>query len=304
MKKTVVTHSSRFHADDVCAVAVLQLVFGESELEILRTRDTAIIEKADIVVDVGGVYDVATKRFDHHQASFTDVRENGIPYASFGLVWKAYGEQLCGSPEAMEIIDTKIVQPIDASDNGIQTYDTRFEGIHPYLANTMLYSFMPSWKESVSLDDAFMKAVHMMKEIITREIIQIQDSLEAQEIITKRYETAENKQIIIFDTDDDFGDGDIQFALKKHSEPLIHIRYRHSDDNWSAKCVLSSEGVFSNRIDFPDSWAALEGEQLQQETGVADAIFCHKGKFLCVAKSLEGAIALAQKAVAHHVDKM
>lgn len=35
-----------------------------------RTRDPALLDTCDIVVDVGAVYDVAKKRFDHHQNSF------------------------------------------------------------------------------------------------------------------------------------------------------------------------------------------------------------------------------------------
>jgi len=303
MKKTVVTHSSRFHADDVCAVAVLQLVYGENELEIIRTRDTAVIEKADIVVDVGGIYDVQKKRFDHHQITFNEKRENGIPYASFGLVWKTFGEQLCGSKTAATILDTKLVQAIDAGDNGVQIYDTRFDGVHPYLVHSMLYSLMPSWKEEIDLDEAFQKAVSVMKQIMEREIIRIQDSLEAQKIVDKKYGAAVRKDILVFEKEDTFGDEDVQFAITKHEEPLVFIRYRQSDDSWSAKAVWSGEGVFSNRLDFPEAWAALENEALQKVTGVQDAIFCHRGRFLCVAKSLEGVVALAEKAVQMHVDK-
>ena len=36
-----------------------------------RSRDPLELEKCDIVVDVGGVYDVAKNRFDHHQRFFT-----------------------------------------------------------------------------------------------------------------------------------------------------------------------------------------------------------------------------------------
>jgi len=303
MKKTVVTHSSRFHADDVCAVALLQIVFGENEMNIIRTRDSSIIENADIVVDVGGVYDPALFRFDHHQKTFNEIRDNGIPYASFGLVWREYGEQICGSREAMEILDQKIVQPIDASDNGVQIYDTRFDDVHPYLANIMLYSFMPSWKEEIDLDEAFISAVRLMKQILEREIIRIQHSLEAQQIVNKKYNASSQKNIIIFEKIDTFGDEDVQFALMKHSEPLVYIRYRHSDDSWSAKCVRGGEGVFSNRLDFPKEWAALEHEELQNVTGVPDAIFCHRGRFLCVAKSFEGALKLAESAIETDVDK-
>lgn len=33
----------------------------------IRTRDPAVLDTCDVVVDVGGVYDPAKNRFDHHQ---------------------------------------------------------------------------------------------------------------------------------------------------------------------------------------------------------------------------------------------
>ena len=39
---------------------------------IVRTRDQEIIDKLDIACDVGGVFDVEKKRFDHHQKTFTE----------------------------------------------------------------------------------------------------------------------------------------------------------------------------------------------------------------------------------------
>jgi len=52
-----------------------------------------------------------------------------------------------------------------------------------------------------------------------------------------------------------------------------------------------------NRKNFPKLWAGLRDEELQNVTGVPDAIFCHRGLFLAIAKSKEGAIKLAQIAV-------
>ena len=73
----------------------------------------------DIIVDVGHVYDAENLIFDHHQRNFAHKRESGIPYASFGLVWKQYGKLLCRSAEASKYIDSVIVQAIDADDNGM-----------------------------------------------------------------------------------------------------------------------------------------------------------------------------------------
>ena len=89
MPKKIVTHNSTFHADDVFAVATLLII--EPDAEVIRTRDENIISSADYVVDVGQIYDKDKKRFDHHQLGGAGKRDDGIEYASFGLVWKEYG---------------------------------------------------------------------------------------------------------------------------------------------------------------------------------------------------------------------
>jgi uncharacterized UPF0160 family protein len=119
------THDGRFHADEIFALAVLKLIFPD--LEIVRSRDEKVYKKADIIVDVGHVYDPENLIFDHHQRSFSIKRESGIPYASFGLAWKQYGESLCGSSQTAEYIDSVIVQAIDADDNGIEIYETKLK---------------------------------------------------------------------------------------------------------------------------------------------------------------------------------
>lgn len=43
----------------------------------VRSRDPDVLAQCDIVIDVGGVYDAAALRFDHHQREFTDVFGHG-----------------------------------------------------------------------------------------------------------------------------------------------------------------------------------------------------------------------------------
>ena len=49
-----------------------------------RTRDPALLDTCDIVVDVGGVYDPAKNRFDHHQRQ---VLSRNKELLSFNLPW-------------------------------------------------------------------------------------------------------------------------------------------------------------------------------------------------------------------------
>lgn len=55
-----------------------------------RTRDPAVLDTCDIVVDVGAVYDEAKQRFDHHQRGFEEVFGHGFvtKLSSAGLVYK------------------------------------------------------------------------------------------------------------------------------------------------------------------------------------------------------------------------
>ena len=129
-KKKIITHSGTFHADDIFACAVLSLHM-KNKVKIIRTRDKSIIEKGDYVVDVGGIYDEQINRFDHHQIGGAGKRPNGIPYASFGLVWKKFGPLLCASKEVAEKIDQKLASPIDAEDNGLDISKPLIEGIFP-----------------------------------------------------------------------------------------------------------------------------------------------------------------------------
>ena len=89
------THSGSFHLDDAFAYAVLRLALGLRaagvDHDLRRTRDQAAIAAADIVWDVGAVFDAATNRFDHHQRGAPE-REDGTPFSSAGLIWRHYGE--------------------------------------------------------------------------------------------------------------------------------------------------------------------------------------------------------------------
>ena len=57
-RKTIVTHSGAFHADDVFAVATLDLTY-DGKVKFMRSREPEDLAKADIVLDVGAVYDPA-----------------------------------------------------------------------------------------------------------------------------------------------------------------------------------------------------------------------------------------------------
>jgi uncharacterized UPF0160 family protein len=61
--------------------------------------------------------------------------------------------------------------------------------------------------------------------------------------------------------------------------------------------VSVSPDSFDARADLPEAWAGLRDAELAAVTGVADAGFCHNGRFIASAKSYEGIRAMAALAV-------
>ena len=72
---------------------------------------------------------------------------------------------------------------------------------------------------------------------------------------------------------------------------------KENNDEWCVKAVREKGKEFENRKDFPKAWAGLRDEEFQKITGVSDAVFCHRALFMAVAKSKDGAIALAKQAL-------
>jgi len=293
-KKKLITHNGSYHADDVfaCAALILMLRQKGEDWEIIRTRDPEIIKTGDYVFDVGGVYDENANRFDHHQIGGAGKREDGIDYASFGLVFAKFGQGICGDAEVANIVNKKLVSPIDAGDNAIDLVEYKGE-IKPYFIQNAFQSFRPTSKNisEESLLEAFLQCVELGKKILSNEINLAADTLLAKKSVASCYAKAEDKRIIVLD-------GKYPWAeeIINYPEPFFVV-FPKVDGSWSAETVPKVLYTFERRINFPPEWGGLRDEELGKISGVPDAVFCHRGLFICVAKSREGAEALANKAI-------
>ncbi len=63
------THDGKFHCDEALACYMLRRLPEYSNASVIRTRNPNILDKCVVVVDVGGVYDPSSHRYDHHQRS-------------------------------------------------------------------------------------------------------------------------------------------------------------------------------------------------------------------------------------------
>ena len=297
-KIKVAVHTGKFHADDVFSVAALSiyLKISPEKLDIKRTRDSEIIKKADYVFDVGFVNDGET-RFDHHQKEGAGIRENGIPYASFGSMWKKFGEGICDDKKVADYIDKKIIIPLDANDNGVDITKSLYEDISPFTVPDLIHHFNPTGKEGLKdIDIRFLEAVKFAKKILEREIKRAKDTIEefdiAEKIIKNIYEETEDKRIIVIEDDLPWRE-----IVNKFKEPLFVIKKNAFDNTWRVYAVRDNLSVFENRKDLPEGWAGKGKEELSLITGVKDAMFCHTDRFVCAANTFEGATEMAKIAV-------
>lgn len=291
-KCTVVTHDGSFHADDVFAVATISLLH-RGAISIRRSRNKEDWKKADVLVDVGGEYSPEEGRFDHHQENAPAPRSSGSPYAAFGLVWKHYGEALCGSPVIARRIEEKLVESIDIIDNG--AYDTPpfSNGVYPYTIQDCIGTFSATWKETDSRsDEGFMKAVTFATHILMREIIKNKDSLEAQEEVRRIYTSSPDKRVIVFDRYLPWKEALIDFP-----EPLYVVMPREDMVTWGVHAVARERKTFELRKPFPLAWAGKTGNDFVSVSGVAGALFCHTKRFIAVASSKEDAVLLTKKSI-------
>ncbi|HEY4503396.1 MAG TPA: MYG1 family protein [Candidatus Paceibacterota bacterium] len=293
----LVTHDGSFHTDDIFAAATLSIMLeSKGEVfEIIRTRDEEIIKNGDYIFDIGGIYDADKNRFDHHQVGGAGKRsgEGEIEYASIGLVWKKFSAELCGGTKAADLIDRKLIAPIDAWDNGMNLVTNNYKEVSPYFLQHVFFTMEPTWREEdLNINDMFLKSVAIAKEVLLREIIQAKDAILAEEAVLEIYKNTKDKEIIILDKN-----YPCQYVLNEFSEPLFIVYPRKTNGWWGAKAVRNDPKSFKNRKDFPTAWGGVREEELQKITGVSDAVFCHKGLYMVVSKTKEGAIKLAQIAL-------
>lgn len=131
------THSGHFHADEALAVHMLRMLPAYHRSSVVRTRDPAVLDNCDVVVDVGGRYDPAAHRYDHHQRGF-DTTFPGRPtkLSSAGLVFMHFGRDIIArrlggrgdpDPDDVSTLHAKLyenfIEALDAHDNGIAVFD-------------------------------------------------------------------------------------------------------------------------------------------------------------------------------------
>ena len=288
----VVTHNGTFHADDVFACAILKAAAGRVEL--IRTRDVALMAAADVVFDVGGAYDRDARRYDHHMRD-KPLRATGEPFSSAGLVWRDFGAAAVGnllsvvSPDSLDrivaMVDATLVRDIDLMDNGAMTPT-------PGHFSTVIEAFNPTFAEDDREESAaFLQAVDVASAVLARVCAQANAAVLAERTVAEAADAADDPRIVVLDIRVPWEDAIFDLELG-----LVLYVVRPAGGAWTCSAVPPTRGSFDQRLPLPDAWGGLRDEELVAATGVADATFCHPARFVCGAKSRDGAVALARAA--------
>jgi uncharacterized UPF0160 family protein len=316
---TIATHSGTFHADDVFGVGILMGVFPSHTL--VRTRKQELIDAADFAVDVGGTWDAAKGRFDHHQRGFDGARPArevdgtsvpGVGYASAGLIWTAYGTQYvqawAGSrqtslddaavAEIVRSIDHSLVQYLDIVDTGQGDVSPGIFGLSSLIAQLNTH-----WLEEKGLDHAakaelletrFREAIAITRKFLDHAISKKVAQLRAMDTVRNAPRLLGGRVLHL-------QEGGMPWThVVVHEMPeVMFVIYPDSDGNqYQIKTVPVEAGSFTARMDLPLPWAGLRDAELAAVNGVADSVFCHLNLFIGGARSFDGAVQMAELALA------
>lgn len=255
------THAGRFHTDDVFTAALLKIL--KPQINIVRCN--AIPEDYQ-----GLVFDFGDGIYDHHgdRASF---RENGVPYASFGLLWKKYGCTLVSEKEACTF-DESFIQPLDFQDNN---------GGNNLLCRAIT-QFNPKWdEENPDSDKAFFKAVEFAKCILENEIKSMYSTEHAEQIVLECLKNSEDG-IVVLPTG-------MPWKALLIPKNALYVVYPSPRGGYHAQAVPVAIDSQQCKKPFPIEWRGKKME-LDVITGLKGMIFCHAHGYLLGAKDKETAI--------------
>lgn len=329
------THNGTFHCDEALACyMLLNHVDDYKNSDLIRTRDTESINKGDVVVDVGGVYDHALCKYDHHQRTFDDKFSDDFDtrLSSAGLVYKHYGKQIIQSilasnsipqltQEELQTVYKKVykvfIEGLDAIDNGVQQYDSKSPA--KYINRTDLSARVsnlnPQWyerNEKVNADDRFKSAMLLTGSELSQSVLYVvRNWLPVKNIIRKlfekRFEHHPSGSIIVLDEfvpwKDHMFQTETELKVSESERPLYVLYEDDTNHSWRVQCVPESPGSFVSRAPLPEEWRGVRDEDLDKVSGIEGCVFVHASGFIGGNKTFEGALEMTKKSLRMFMDK-
>ena len=268
-----ITHSGKFHIDEVFSTVLLTKILDTVQL----MRVSEINSEYDYSSKI--IYDIGKGEFDHHQSNAL-TREDGIRYSSFGLLWKKYGKIYLKKIGCKDIeftwkeLDNSLVKTIDKIDN----FQIEKECLNNYLISAIIEGFNPNWNEDIDSDIKFKEVVEFATIIFDNEIKNILSRIEAKNYLNETIEL--NNRYIVLKKYVPYNDFIIENDINRKIEFVIYPSKRNG---YEIRTIL-------DRNSFPNEWHNYSKEEFYNRYKIKGMLYCHTNGKLCIADSVETAI--------------
>jgi uncharacterized UPF0160 family protein len=257
---------------------------------IIRTREMALLNQCEYVCDVGGIYEPALKRFDHHQ------REYVGSLSSAGMILDYLRSERLLPAQETDFLNHSLIRGIDAHDNG---KDPQIPGF--CLFSHVISNFNPIQYEASAeeLLAGYLSAVDFTLGHIHRSLERYRYNQSARTDVQKAMST--NTTCLIFDRHIPWIDSFFELGGERHPAKFIVMPV---GEQWKVRGIPpTNDDRMSVRMPLPASWAGRMGAELSAASGIEGAVFCHKGRFISMWKTKQAALEAVTAILSSHKEK-
>ena len=271
-----ITHSGKFHVDDVISTIFLSKL--KENIILIRVPTVKNINIENKIV-----YDIGCGEFDHHQKNRNGQRKNGIYYSSIGLLWNKFGKRYLESlnvkniDKTFQYIDDELIQYIDATDN------MQIEYLENKISPDFIKLCNPEWNENISEDEAFINALKLADEFWNIYIKHSIAEVEAIDIILNKISKSK-ECYVVFDSEIPY-----RKAIKLYNGNKVkYIILKSRRDGYEIR-TLTDECKFKEEL-----VKSVNINVAINLTGINELIYVDNHAKLCCTKTLESAIQLVK----------
>jgi len=279
--KTVAVHDGVFHADDILCVALINVIAKKNVdvVEVIRTRNQDLIEKADIACDVG------LGEFDHHQDE-KEFYENGIMLAACGKVARALAadpEIASFGQEELEMLLVKALYAIQSFDNGqdgVPIYPNPFSFVSTFnVLNSSGGVYGP--RQNAAFDDCL-----RMAEIVLVNILgQIKEEISDRNIVAEGIANKQNRIAVFTAYCKGWQNMLVDYNDSHIDDEIVVVLFPGRGTQWNIQVVPKTKDPFNH-----EAWASVP-EMVKDIPGF---VFRHTGAFMAVFETKEAALEAAK----------
>ena len=315
MSQLVAINPFHFTASDVFGIYLLSQTSAFHDLKVVRTLDSAEIDKCGAVLGIGKIYDESKNRFDYHFLnSDLHFQDTQIPISTAGLVYMKFGKEINKNILSKNGRDVQKLDEFEEqlfkhcynhSIREIDAYENHFP-LYPEEKNQLKYDIHIEFHNKIMMMNyigSLEEALKMVSEFYEHNVLWFYDVEIPSLVITKkcynsRFEVDPSGQIIVMDSHahckfKDFEKEDME--KNPDMKEILYIVFPRVAGNWGIRAI----NTVGFQLRKPLPFAGLRDDELSKESGIEGGVFVHKTGFTGAFKEKENAIKFAKYAVSH-----